>query len=244
MPKHLVIVESPAKAKTIGKYLGRGYTVRASVGHVRDLPRKDLGVDIEHGFRPTYQVSPGKREVLDAIREAARDADAIYLATDPDREGEAIAWHVAEAARLERDKLRRVTFHAVTKAAVQEAIAHPRELDRDLIDAQQARRVLDRLVGYQISPLLSSAIRKGYATRKPLSAGRVQSIALRLVVEREREIRAFVPEEYWTLEAELQRRTPEKERFRARLFKIAGKDPDLHSKADVDAILGDLKKAT
>jgi DNA topoisomerase-1 len=238
MPKHLVIVESPAKAKTIGKYLGRGYTVRASVGHVRDLPKKGLGVDVEHGFRPTYQVSPGKKEILDAIREAAQDADTIYLATDPDREGEAIAWHVAEAARLEKDRLRRVTFHAVTKAAVEEAIAHPRELDRDLIDAQQARRVLDRLVGYQISPLLSSTI------RRPLSAGRVQSIALRLVVDREREIRAFVPVEYWTIEAELERRTAEHERFRARLFKIAGQDPDLHTKADVDAILGDLKKAT
>ena len=220
MPKHLVIVESPAKAKTIGKYLGRGYTVRASVGHVRDLPKKGLGVDVEHGFRPTYQVSPGKKEILDAIREAAQDADTIYLATDPDREGEAIAWHVAEAARLEKDRLRRVTFHAVTKAAVEEAIAHPRELDRDLIDAQQARRVLDRLVGYQISPLLSSTI------RRPLSAGRVQSIALRLVVDREREIRAFVPVEYWTIEAELERRTAEHERFRARLFKIAGQDPD------------------
>ncbi len=244
MGKKLVIVESPAKAKTIAAYLGRGYTVRASVGHVRDLPAKQLGVDIEQGFRPTYQLSPGKGKVVDDIRADAQEADVIYLATDPDREGEAIAWHVAQAAHLDPPRLRRVTFHQVTRSAVEEAIANPRELDMDLIDAQQARRVLDRLVGYQISPLLSSAIRKGYATRKALSAGRVQSVALRLVVDREREIRAFVPEEYWTLDALLGRRTAEKEQFRARLARIAGREPELRSKSDVDAVLGVLRSAS
>jgi DNA topoisomerase-1 len=244
MAKKLVIVESPAKAKTIARYLGRGYTVRASVGHVRDLPPKSLGVDVEAGFRATYQLSPGKKNVVDDIRHQAAEADIVYLATDPDREGEAIAWHVAQAAGLEEAQMRRVTFHQVTKAAVEEAIANPRALDLDLIDAQQARRVLDRLVGYQISPLLSSAIRKGYATRRPLSAGRVQSVALRLVVDREREIRAFIPEEYWTLDADLQRRTAEQERFRARLAKIDGENPALHSQADVDALLSALRAAT
>ncbi len=244
MAKKLVIVESPAKAKTIARYLGRGYAVRASVGHVRDLPPKSLGVDVEAGFRATYRLLPGKKNVVDDIRHQAAEADTIYLATDPDREGEAIAWHVAEAAGLEEALLRRVTFHQVTKAAVEEAIANPRALDRDLIDAQQARRVLDRLVGYQISPLLSSAIRKGYATRRPLSAGRVQSVALRLVVDREREIRAFIPEEYWSLDADLARRTAERERFRARLAKIDGENPALHSQADVDALLSALRAAT
>jgi len=244
MPKNLVIVESPAKAKTISRYLGREFAVRASVGHVRDLPPKELGVDIEQGFRPAYRLVRGKEEIIEAIRQEAEQSDVIYLATDPDREGEAIAWHVAEAARLPEDKLRRVTFHQVTKSSVQEALRNPRALDSDLVDAQQARRVLDRLVGYQISPLLSTAIRGGYATRKPLSAGRVQSVALRLVVDREREILAFVPEEYWTLEALLRRRTPERERLTARLHKVAGKEPDLHSKDDVGRILQDLKDAT
>jgi len=236
MAKKLVIVESPAKAKTIARYLGRDYAVRASVGHVRDLPPKQLGVDVDAGFRPTYVLLPAKEKVVTEIREEAESADTVYLATDPDREGEAIAWHVAEAAHLDPGRLQRVTFHSVTRSAVQEAIAHPRSLDRDLIDAQQARRVLDRLVGYQISPLLSSAIRKGYAAHKPLSAGRVQSVALRLVVDREREIRAFVPVEYWTLDALLERRTAEREQFRARLVRIAGQEPNLHSAADVDVV--------
>ncbi len=238
MAKRLVIVESPAKAQTIAKYLGQGYVVKASVGHVRDLPPDRLAVDIEHGFRPLYVVLEKKKEVLDEIRRAAEGSETIYLATDPDREGEAIAWHVQEATGLDRDKARRIVFHQVTKAAVEEALAHPRALDNDLIDAQQARRVLDRLVGYQISPLLSKTLRRA------LSAGRVQSIALRLVVEREREIMAFVPEEYWTLEAELQRRSEAQERFRARLHKIKGQDPALHQKGDLDPILAALKGAT
>ena len=244
MAKHLVIVESPAKAKTIQHYLGEGYTIKASVGHVRDLPAKSLGVDIEHGFAPSYELLPKKAEVVRDIRAAAAGADAIYLATDPDREGEAIAWHVAVAAGLEGARVQRIAFFQVTKAAVQEAIQNPRALDTNLIDAQQARRVLDRLVGYQISPLLTRTIRKRFDADSFLSAGRVQSIALRLVVEREREIMAFVPEEYWSLEAELQRRVEGRERFRARLFKIANQDPDLRNRADMDRILTVLESAT
>ena len=259
MAKYLVIVESPAKAKTIGGYLGKDYQVKASVGHVRDLPPKGLGVDIEHGFRPTYQLVRGKGTVIDEIRQASQRSDLVYLATDPDREGEAIAWHVAEAAKLDEAKTQRIAFHQVTKAAVQEALANPRGLDRELIDAQQARRVLDRLVGYQISPILSKTL------RRRLSAGRVQSVALRLVVEREREILAFVPEEYWTLDAELARRTVERERFTARLLKISGmatsgdrqggagsateagawaKDPELPDREAVDRLLAALDGAT
>ncbi|MBC7236100.1 MAG: type I DNA topoisomerase [Chloroflexi bacterium] len=238
MAKKLVIVESPAKAKTINKYLGKDFQVMASVGHVRDLPPKELGVDVEHGFRPTYHITRGKGQVLKEIAEAAQTSEQVYLATDPDREGEAIAWHVTVGAHIDEAKVRRITFDQVTKAAVQRALENPRALDRNLIDAQQARRVLDRLVGYKISPLLSKTMRKA------LSAGRVQSVALRLVVEREREILAFVPEEYWTLDADLQRRTPEKERFRARLLKIGDQDPGLSKKDEVDAILGVLEKAT
>lgn len=238
MPKYLVVVESPAKAKTISRYLGKDYRVEASVGHVRDLPTKELGIDVEHGFRPVYHVLQDKAKVIHAIQEAGRGADVIYLATDPDREGEAIAWHVTEAAGLDGARLRRITFYQVTKTAVQEAIQNPRGLDRNLIDAQQARRVLDRLVGYEISPLLSQTM------RKRLSAGRVQSVALRLVVEREREILAFVPQEYWTLDAELRRRMVAKERFRARLHKISDQDPKLATRQDIDAILPILEKAS
>ncbi|MEA3406903.1 MAG: type I DNA topoisomerase [Chloroflexota bacterium] len=238
MSGNLVIVESPAKAKTISKYLGRGYRVLASVGHVRDLPPKELGVDIANGFAPTYQVSKGKGEVIRKLKEAVGESDLVYLAMDPDREGEAIAWHVGEVTGLTEGKTRRIAFYQVTKRAVQEALKNPRGLDRDLIDAQQSRRVLDRLVGYKISPILSRTM------RKPLSAGRVQSVALRLVVEREREIEAFVPEEYWTLEAELQRRTQKKERFKAHLLRIKGEKPHLGSKEEMDEILPVLSKAT
>ena len=238
MPKNLIIVESPAKAKTLSRYLGSDYLVKASVGHVRDLPARTLGVDVEAGFRPTYQVLKAKEEVVREISEAARRCDRVYLATDPDREGEAIAWHVARAAKLDESKTSRVAFHQVTKSAVQEALANPRQIDAHLVDAQQARRVLDRLVGYQISPLLSKTL------RKRLSAGRVQSVALRLVVDREREIMAFVPVEYWTLEADLARHTQGRERFRARLAKIAGQDPELSTRADVDAVLQTLEGAT
>src|SRR5262245_42207582 len=202
MPKHLVIVESPAKARTIERYLGGDYRVLASYGHVRDLPdnpgKGKFGVDVEHGFTPEYVVSEDRRKQVDAIEKAARSSDTVYLATDLDREGEAIAWHVTEAARVPEQKTRRVTFSEITQGAIREAFANPRGIDHNLVDAQQARRIVDRLVGYTLSPLLSRKVRGG------LSAGRVQSVAVRLVVEREREIEAFVAREYWTLEATLE----------------------------------------
>lgn len=196
MAKSIVIVESPAKAKTISKYLGSGYEVLASLGHVKDLPKRDLGVDIENDFEPTYTVIPGKEKVLTQLKKAAHKAQAIYLAADPDREGEAICFHLA-GELANGHTLKRVTFNEITKRGVQEGFAHPTDIDQNLVDAQQARRVLDRLVGYQISPLLWDRVRRG------ISAGRVQTVALRLVVDRERTIRAFVKEEYWTLDARL-----------------------------------------
>ncbi len=199
MPKHLVIVESPAKARTIERYLGDDYRVLASYGHVRDLPENPgkgkFGVDVEHDFAPEYLISEDRRKQVDAIAREAKRADLVYLATDLDREGEAIAWHVAEAAHVPREKIRRVTFNEITERAIREAFAHPRDIDANLVDAQQTRRIVDRLVGYTLSPLLSRKVRGG------LSAGRVQSVAARLVVEREREINAFQTREYWTLEA-------------------------------------------
>ena len=215
MTKGLVIVESPAKAKTIQKYLGKGYTVEASLGHVKDLPKSTLGVDIEKDFDTEYIVIPGKEKVLGKLKKLAISADKIYLAPDPDREGEAIAWHLAEELgngsrkkkkkkekEEEAERIRRVTFNEITKRAVQEAFEHPRDIDRNLVDAQQARRVLDRLVGYQVSPLLWDKVRRG------LSAGRVQTVALRLIVEREREIKAFEKKEYWTIDAHLAANKP------------------------------------
>ena len=201
MNKSLVIVESPAKAKTIEKYLGKGFEVLASVGHIMDLPKNDIGVELENRtFEPTLIVSPGKEKVVAALKRAAAKADEIFLAPDPDREGEAIAYHLAlqlGTSAKERKKIRRVTFNEITKKAVQEAFKHARDLDQNLVDSQQTRRVLDRLVGYQISPLLWEKVRRG------LSAGRVQTVAVRLIVEREREIGAFIPVEYWTLDAVL-----------------------------------------
>lgn len=193
----LVIVESPAKAKTIGKYLGVDYVVKASMGHLRDLPRKTMGVDIEHDFHPEYIPIEGKDKIINELREAAEESDFVYLATDPDREGEAISWHLKELLYLGDQRSKRITFNEITKHAVQDGIAHPRDIDLDLVDAQQARRILDRIVGYQLSPFLWRKVKRG------LSAGRVQSVATRMVVDREKEIRAFVPEEYWSLEAEL-----------------------------------------
>ena len=184
---NLVIVESPAKAKTITKYLGPGYQVKASMGHVRDLPKSKLGVDVEHGFTLDYQPIKGKEEVIDDLKKAAKKSDQIFLATDPDREGEAISWHLKELLELPDERTHRVTFNEITKKVVNESIANPRAIDMDLVDSQQARRVLDRIVGYQISPLLWKKIRRG------LSAGRVQSVATRLVAEREQEIRDFKP---------------------------------------------------
>ncbi len=198
-PSHLVIVESPSKAKTIGKYLGPGYTVKASMGHLRDLPKSTMGVDLKRNFEPEYVPVPGKENLIQELKEAAQKADTIFLATDPDREGEAISWHLKELLELPAEKTRRVTFNAITQKVVTEAIAHPRDIDYDLVDAQQARRILDRIVGYQLSPLLWKKVRRG------LSAGRVQSVATRLVVDRENEIRAFVPREYWSLDVKLER---------------------------------------
>ena len=200
MPKsNLVIVESPSKAKTIEKYLGADYTVRASMGHLRDLPKSSMGVDIENNFEPVYEPLKGKEDIISELKRAAKGCERVYLATDPDREGEAISWHLKYLLGIPDDKTYRVTFNEITKNVVRKAIAEPRAIDQDLVDAQQARRVLDRIVGYQLSPLLWKKIRKG------LSAGRVQSVATRLVVDRENEIRAFQPEEYWTLDVSLSR---------------------------------------
>jgi DNA topoisomerase-1 len=223
MSGNLVIVESPAKAKTIERYLGPGYTVLASYGHVRDLPenpgKNQLGVDVDHDFTPVYEVVADRRKQLAAIQKAALKADLVYLATDLDREGEAIAWHVAEAAQLDPKRTRRVTFSEITESAIKRAFAEPRAIDKHLVDAQQARRVVDRLVGYTLSPLLWRKVRAG------LSAGRVQSVAVRLVVDREREIRAFTAREYWTLKAILV--ASNGETFEADLVRIAGKKPEI-----------------
>ncbi len=228
MPKHLVIVESPAKARTIERYLGRDFQVLASYGHVRDLPENPgkgkFGVDVDHDFEPEYVIPDDRRKQVSAIEKAARAADDVYLATDLDREGEAIAWHVAQAAHVPDTKARRVTFNEITEGAIHEAFANPRDIDRDLVDAQQARRIVDRLVGYTLSPLLSRKIRSG------LSAGRVQSVALRMVVEREREIRAFIAREYWTLEALLA--TPDGVQLAAEVVRIAGKPLAIDNEAD------------
>jgi DNA topoisomerase-1 len=202
MPKaktSLVIVESPSKAKTIGKYLGPDYLVKASMGHLRDLPKSTMGVDIDHGFEPEYEPLKGKEDIIEELRKAADKSSSVFLATDPDREGEAISWHLKYLLNIPDDKTQRVTFNEITKDVVQKSIRQPRAIDQDLVDAQQARRVLDRIVGYQLSPLLWKKVRKG------LSAGRVQSVATRLVVDRENEIRAFVPQEYWSLDVRLDR---------------------------------------
>ncbi|HNR01294.1 MAG TPA: type I DNA topoisomerase [Anaerolineaceae bacterium] len=230
----LVIVESPAKAKTVGRFLGKGYTVRASVGHVRDLLRSELSVDVENGFAPKYRVPNEKRPVVKELKALAKEAAEIYLATDPDREGEAIAWHLLEAAQIEPKLSRRVVFHEITDHAINEAFTNPRNINMDLVDAQQARRVLDRLVGYSISPVLWEKV------RSRLSAGRVQSVALRLIVEREREIEAFIPVEYWSIQAEL---TPEgkKTSYMTKLAKIDDVDPDLGNKEVVDGYLVDIE---
>lgn len=198
---NLVIVESPAKAKTIGKYLGPGFEVKASMGHIRDLPKSKLGVDVST-FEPDYENIKDKADVIRELRKSAKASDRIYLATDPDREGEAISWHLQSVLGVPKEKTCRVTLNEITQKVVKESIANPRDIDQDLVDAQQARRVLDRIVGYQLSPLLWKKIRRG------LSAGRVQSVATRLAVEREAEIRAFTPQEYWSITAALSRVAP------------------------------------
>ncbi|MBE6943392.1 MAG: type I DNA topoisomerase [Ruminococcaceae bacterium] len=229
---YLVIVESPSKAKTIGKYLGPDYTVRASMGHLRDLPKSTMGVDIEGGFVPQYLPLSGKGDTISELKKLSAAADAVYLATDPDREGEAISWHLKELLMLPDEKIRRVTFNEITERVVQASIAAPRDIDYDLVDAQQARRVLDRIVGYQLSPLLWKKVRRG------LSAGRVQSVATRLVVDRENEIRAFVPKEYWTLEADLQ--CTGKDAVFTATYYGSPKKRELKNEQETDAIIRDV----
>jgi DNA topoisomerase-1 len=232
----LVIVESPAKARTVSRYLGKGYTVKASVGHVRDLLRSQLSVDVDNNFKPKYRVPNEKRPVVKELKALAERAAEVYLATDLDREGEAIAWHLMESANIEPEIAKRVVFHEITRPAIQEAFSHPRDINMDLVNAQQGRRILDRLVGYSISPILWRKV------RSRLSAGRVQSVALRLVVEREREIESFVPEEYWSIAAEL---TPEdaEKTFIANLLRIGGKKRKLGSEEEVKPILVDMETA-
>ncbi len=229
---NLVIVESPSKAKTIGKYLGPDYHVEACMGHLRDLPKSTMGVDFAHDFAPEYQPVPGKEAIIASLKSAAQKAPQVFLATDPDREGEAISWHLKELLELPEDKTQRVTFNEITKNVVTRSIAQPRGIDYNLVDAQQARRVLDRIVGYQLSPLLWKKVRRG------LSAGRVQSVATRLVVEREREIEAFIPKEYWTLDL-LLRCVEKPGAFRARYYGEE-KKRELYSEAEVDEILRDI----
>jgi DNA topoisomerase-1 len=229
MSKSLVIVESPSKARTIQKYLGSGYVVTSSVGHVRDLPKDEMGIDVEHDFAPRYVAIHGKGKVLKDIRAAAKTADKVFLATDPDREGEAIAWHIAEELKG-RDNLFRVRFHEITKRAIQEGIDNPSRIDQDMVDAQQARRVLDRIVGYKLSPLLWEKVKRG------LSAGRVQSVAVRLVVEREAEIRAFVPEEWWSVTA----RFAGPPAFEAKLAKLDGRPAKLKQGDEAQAVTAEV----
>ncbi len=239
--KSLVIVESPAKARTVGRFLGDDYVVKASMGHVRDLPARDLGVDLESDFSPTYVQVRGRATVIAEIKKAARSAESIYLATDPDREGEAISWHLVEAADLaKKDNLKRVVFHEITNDAIEEAFSHPREIDMQLVNAQQARRILDRIVGYQLSPVLWSKVRRG------LSAGRVQSVALRLIVDREREIEAFKPEEYWVITADLESQGTEKRKFNASLYRLHGETarPKVENGTQAAAIVKDLEAST
>ncbi|OGO04882.1 MAG: DNA topoisomerase I [Chloroflexi bacterium RBG_13_54_9] len=245
MAKELVIVESPAKARTIGRILGSNYDVKASIGHVRDLPRSQLGVDVERGFRPKYVIPKGKREVIQELKQAAKKASKVYLATDPDREGEAISWHLVQAAELEGAPVQRIVFHEITKEAVEKALRQPREIDMHLVNAQQARRILDRLVGYKISPLLWRKVRRG------LSAGRVQSAALKMIVDREREIQSFVPIEYWSIEAELAKKalapkTQKAPSFKAALIGPLGKRQkfNIASEEEAHRLVSDLEKAS
>ena len=229
----LVIVESPAKAKTIQKYLGEGYDVVASMGHVRDLPKSKLGIDIEHGFRPDYVEIKGKEDLVQTLKKKGKKSDAIYLATDPDREGEAISWHLAYLLGMDLDQANRVTFNEITKSGVQSGMASPRRVDMDLVNAQQTRRILDRIVGYKLSPFLWKKVRRG------LSAGRVQSVAVRIIVDREEEIRKFKPQEYWSIDAKLLGKASRKA-FAAKLY---GKDKkiSIKTKEEADAILKELE---
>ena len=236
MPKYLVIVESPAKVKTIKKFLGTNYSVMASNGHIRDLPKSTMGVDVENDYEPKYITIRGKGEKLAELKKAAKKADKVYLATDPDREGEAISWHLATALKLDDKKMSRITFNEITKGAVKTALKSPREIDMNLVDAQQARRVLDRMVGYSISPVLWQKVKRG------LSAGRVQSVALRIICDREDEINSFIPEEYWSVDAALIPKGNKKPII-AKLTSYKDKKIEIKNKADVDKIVKDLNNA-
>ncbi|MGI6012927.1 MAG: type I DNA topoisomerase [Oscillospiraceae bacterium] len=232
----LVIVESPTKARTIEKYLGSNYKVVASMGHLRDLPKSTMGVDIEGGFVPQYIPVKGREDIISELKKRAKSAQTVYLATDPDREGEAISWHLKELLNLSDEKAKRVTFNEITKKVVQESIQNPRDIDADLVDAQQARRILDRIVGYKLSPLLWRKVKKG------LSAGRVQSVATRMVVDREEEIKAFVPEEYWHLDVDLLRIEQEGQ-FTARFYGMAGKKMELHNEDEVNTVVAAIENS-
>ncbi len=236
MAKNLVIVESPAKVKTIKKFLGKNYEVMASQGHIRDLPKSQMGIDVDHDFEPKYITIRGKGEILAGLKKAAKKADTIYLATDPDREGEAISWHLAAALKLGDKDYKRITFNEITKTAVKESLKHARKIDMNLVDAQQARRVLDRMVGYEISPLLWSKIKRG------LSAGRVQSVALRIIADREKEIDDFIPTEYWSLDTTFNVKG-EKKALVAKFYGNKDGKMEIHSEEELNKILKDLKKA-
>ena len=227
MAKYLVIVESPAKVKTIKKFLGSNYEVLASNGHVRDLPKSQLGIDVDHDYEPKYITIRGKGDILAKLRKEAKKADKVYLATDPDREGEAISWHLSKALNLDDKRVCRITFNEITKTAVKDSIKHARKIDQNLVDAQQARRMLDRMVGYRISPILWAKVKRG------LSAGRVQSVALRLIADREEEIGAFVPEEYWSLDAAFSVKG-EKKPLTAKFYGTPDKKLEIHSEESVD----------
>ncbi len=236
MAKYLVIVESPAKVKTIKKFLGANYEVMASNGHVRDFPKSQFGIDVDHDYEPKYITIRGKGEILAKLRKEAKKADKVYLATDPDREGEAISWHLSKALGLEDKKMYRITFNEITKTAVKESLKHARQIDMDLVDAQQARRMVDRMVGYRISPLLWAKVKRG------LSAGRVQSAALRIIADREEEINAFVPEEYWSLDAQF-KVTGEKKPVTAKFYGTTKEKMEIHSREEMDQVLTALKDA-
>ena len=236
MAKYLIIVESPTKVKTIKKYLGSNYDVAASNGHVRDMPKSQLGFDVENNYEPKYITIRGKGDILAALRKSVKKSDKVYLATDPDREGEAISWHLSKALKLEEKDIHRITFNEITKTAVKESLKHPRAIDMDLVDAQQARRMLDRMVGYRISPLLWAKVKRG------LSAGRVQSVTLRIIADREEEIAAFIPEEYWTLDADFT--IPgERKPLTARFYGTEKEKITIHSKEELDTITKKLEGA-
>ena len=236
MAKYLVIVESPAKVKTIKKFLGKNYEVMASNGHVRDLPKSQLGFDPQNDYEPKYITIRGKGELLAGLRKEAKKADRIYLATDPDREGEAISWHLMKALKIEDKDVERITFNEITKTAVKNSLKHPREIDMNLVDAQQARRMLDRMVGYKISPLLWAKVKRG------LSAGRVQSVALRIICDREEEINAFIPQEYYTLDVVLHHPDAKKQ-IVAKFYGDKNGKMDINDKASLDAVMQDLQSA-